>query len=380
MRTLAFAILALMCLATSPRQGEPPATITIRVLLPDGSAAKGVNVGRSTSRPDTPTAEHPCDISTFDGGTDTTDDRGEYHVERKFLFDETSTRPRAVVALSKDRSLMGLGQITVEMANAGEPAVVRLAPVCRVTARVTSTELAGLGRTFAVSHVYVWCGKLRPTGSEGSKDGVHHILLPPGEYSLFAYGTDSGNKNLSITIAPGEREKQVELDVPASRVARLIGKDAPELRAIKAWKNGGPVTLASLKGKVVLLDFWGSWCGPCIGAMPELMELHEKYKDQGLVIIAVHDDSTESIATMDAALVEVKQKFWGGKDLPFLIALDGGGEVPIPGEEETARGLTTAEYGISAFPTQVLIGRDGKVVGRRKRGEPDPVPGLLEKK
>ena len=64
---------------------------------------------------------------------------------------------------------------------------------------------------------------------------------------------------------------------------------APELHhaSIKAWLNSGPVTLQSLNGRVVLLDFWGSECGPCIAAFPKVRELYAAYQDSGLEIIGI---------------------------------------------------------------------------------------------
>jgi thiol-disulfide isomerase/thioredoxin len=203
---------------------------------------------------------------------------------------------------------------------------------------------------------------MRPFGCN-SFDGTHEFMLPPGEYKVTAYASETDTARATITIAPGEKERTVELDMPPSRVAQLIGRPAPELAKINGWKNGGPVTLADLKGKVVLLDFWGHWCGPCVHGMPELMELYDEHKNHGFVVIAVHDDSVESIAEMDEKLAEIRKSIWKGRDLPFLVALDGGGPTPIRGTENTARGATTAAYGITGFPTQVLIGRDGRFAG-----------------
>ncbi len=128
----------------------------------------------------------------------------------------------------------------------------------------------------------------------------------------------------------------------------LLGKPAPELTGIKEWKNGGPVKLSELRGKVVLLDFWGYWCGPCNRIMPNLMELHDTFKDRGLVIIAIHDFSVDSIEEMDAKLGETRKKLWAGRDIPFLLGLDSG--------------ETIADYGIVGWPTTLLIDRDGKVL------------------
>jgi thiol-disulfide isomerase/thioredoxin len=148
-------------------------------------------------------------------------------------------------------------------------------------------------------------------------------------------------------------------DLPPTKVARLLGRPAPELQRITGWKNGGPVRLADLRGKVVVLDFWGHWCGPCLRAMPALMALQDKFADQGLVVIAVHDGSVKSIAEMDERIARARQRQWFGRDLPFLVALDGDG-------------ATTAAYGITTFPTSLLIDREGNVVRRLDVGPSVP--------
>lgn len=147
-------------------------------------------------------------------------------------------------------------------------------------------------------------------------------------------------------------------------VDRVIGKRAPEFQKIKAWKNTDPIRLADLRGKYVLLDFWGYWCGPCVRDIPHLMAIHEAFSERGLVVLGVHDDSVETIDEMDAKLTKVREKIWLGRDLPFPVALDGGGERRIKGTDHTADGATTAAYGITLYPTTVLIGPDGKVIER----------------
>ena len=142
----------------------------------------------------------------------------------------------------------------------------------------------------------------------------------------------------------------------------MIGKPAPEFR-IKEWKNGEPVTFADLRGKVVLVDFWGYWCGGCVRIMPELFKLHDQYKEKGLVIVSVHDNSVASIKEMDNKLAGICEDLWDGRDLPFLVALDGGGKTKIPNTEYEVDGETTAAYGIFAWPTTFLVDQNGIVVG-----------------
>lgn len=69
-------------------------------------------------------------------------------------------------------------------------------------------------------------------------------------------------------------------------LAALIGQKAPDLDT-KDWANGSALTADDLKGKVVLLDFWAIWCGPCIATFPHLREWQEKYSDKGLVIVGM---------------------------------------------------------------------------------------------
>jgi thiol-disulfide isomerase/thioredoxin len=157
----------------------------------------------------------------------------------------------------------------------------------------------------------------------------------------------------------------IQPDLSPDMLARLIGQPAPELQSIKAWENGGPVKLSDLRGKIVLLDFWGYWCAPCIAAMPALMQINDKYKNKGLVIIAVHDDSVQSVEDLNRRLAKVRNESWAGwnrRTLPFLVAIDGGGSKRIKYSSTTVQGATTAAYGIEAWPTTIVIGRDGRII------------------
>lgn len=71
-----------------------------------------------------------------------------------------------------------------------------------------------------------------------------------------------------------------------NQLAALEGEEAPALE-VSDWIGAEPTTLADLRGKVVMLDFWGTWCLPCIAAIPDTRALADKYADQGLVVIGV---------------------------------------------------------------------------------------------
>ena len=193
--------------------------------------------------------------------------------------------------------------------------------------------------------------------------GRFDFVLPPGDFSISIMPYDCYFASHHLRVTPGMRELKLTLNVEPAASAMMIGQPAPELVKIQGWANGDPVTLAELRGKVVVLDFWGWWCGPCLTSMPELMKLHDDYHDKGLVIIGVHDGTADSIEDMNRKLAKgPAKKLWGGRDLPFLIALDGGGRTRMPGSAMTASGATTAAYGVTKFPTTYLIGRDGKLI------------------
>jgi hypothetical protein len=93
--------------------------------------------------------------------------------------------------------------------------------------------------------------------------------------------------------------------------------------------------------------------------MPTLFELHERYAEKGLVIIGVHDDSVADVNELERRLETIRETMWEGKSIPYLVALDGGGEIEVPGIRTPVRGATCAAYGIRSWPTYLLIDKRG---------------------
>jgi len=117
----------------------------------------------------------------------------------------------------------------------------------------------------------------------------------------------------------------------------LEGRPAPSL-SLSQWE-GRATTLADSRGKVIVLDFWATWCGPCIASLPKNIELVKSFKDRGLVFIGVHAAG----GGWDKAPAMVS-----ARGLNYPVALDDGG-------------ATTKAYGVRAFPTYVVIDRSGVV-------------------
>jgi cytochrome c biogenesis protein CcmG/thiol:disulfide interchange protein DsbE len=112
-------------------------------------------------------------------------------------------------------------------------------------------------------------------------------------------------------------------------------QDAP---AINLPTATGQVDLASLKGKVVYLDFWASWCKPCKESFPWMYQMKDTYKDQGLEVLAINLDKDRSLA----------DEFIKDMDVNFVIAFDEAGD-------------TATEYELRGMPSSYMIGRDGKL-------------------
>jgi len=118
------------------------------------------------------------------------------------------------------------------------------------------------------------------------------------------------------------------------------GAPAPEL-SLPGVKD--TISLAGLKGKVVYVDFWASWCGPCKQSFPFMNELQSKYRAQGFEIVAINLDAKRDDA--DKFLAEVPAQ--------FNVAFD-------------AKGESAKRFEVKGMPSSYLIGRDGKVVVAHK--------------
>ncbi|MBC7171538.1 MAG: TlpA family protein disulfide reductase [Polyangiaceae bacterium] len=110
---------------------------------------------------------------------------------------------------------------------------------------------------------------------------------------------------------------------------------APEVSA-EHVQGPDPVDLERLYGRVVVLDFWATWCRPCQRVMPLLERLHQERHDDGLSILGISNEPMQPI-----------RSFLAGRPVSYTVGRDVGG--------------TLRRYGVSGLPTLVIIGRDGKV-------------------
>lgn len=131
---------------------------------------------------------------------------------------------------------------------------------------------------------------------------------------------------------------------------KLLGEPAPEFQMIDQWFPGTRKSLSHLKGKVVFLDFWATWCGPCYEAFPLLRDWHHELSGDGLVILGVTEyyGRANGLPASNAEEIEDLKRFRKSHNLPydFLVASDSSSQLL---------------YAATALPTTVLIDRKGVI-------------------
>ncbi len=159
------------------------------------------------------------------------------------------------------------------------------------------------------------------------------VGLGLGTAIFFGFTHESDGPSGERAASAAERAgSQVAPYLPAP----VEGSPAPDFELIDL--EGNTQRLSDLRGSVVLLNFWATWCSPCEVEMPVLDAAYQRYRDQGLVVLAVNFDETEA---------EVRA-FRDRMDLSFPVVLDPGGQVQ-------------QLYRVRGYPTSFLVDRDGVI-------------------
>ncbi|MBX9791075.1 MAG: TlpA family protein disulfide reductase [Pirellulales bacterium] len=126
-----------------------------------------------------------------------------------------------------------------------------------------------------------------------------------------------------------------------------IGQQAPPL-SIARWLDGQPRSLADLRGQVVVLDFWATWCGPCRASIPMLKQLQEQFAGKPVTFISIHPAERD----VDALAAKISE-FTKSNGWQFVAAIDSG--------RMTEDSVTTNAYAVRGFPETLVIGPDGNI-------------------
>ena len=148
----------------------------------------------------------------------------------------------------------------------------------------------------------------------------------------------------ALNILPQSAEAQVSANTAnllrAARVQVLNQPVTPNDFSLR-FLSGGSAFLSSFKGKIVILNFWATWCPPCRAEMPSMEKLYQLYKDKGFEILAV--DLGESDETVS--------QFIKRGNFTFPVMMDSNNKIGIM-------------YGIESIPTSFILNREGKIIAR----------------
>jgi thiol-disulfide isomerase/thioredoxin len=145
-------------------------------------------------------------------------------------------------------------------------------------------------------------------------------------------------------LAKGADDLLKKVEIQKTLVA---GKPFPDFE--EKDLNGNPLSIHKYKGKVVLVDFWATWCGPCMAELPNVLKAYQKYHDKGLEIVGINLDRDK----------ETLQRFLKKNEMTWAQFFDG----------KVWQGAMPEKYGIIGIPTMYLLDKDGRILARDIQGE-----------
>jgi thiol-disulfide isomerase/thioredoxin len=149
----------------------------------------------------------------------------------------------------------------------------------------------------------------------------------------------------NMLAAPAAAPTEAVAESTFERLPLLAaGVAAPDFTAQSV--DGKPIKLSDFKGKVVILDFWATWCGPCKESMPGLQKIYDEVRDQGVVVVSLNVWDAKD--PFDAWI-----KINSGTTYNFTFAFD-----PLGREKGN---IAASMFNVSGIPTMYIIGRDGKI-------------------
>lgn len=158
----------------------------------------------------------------------------------------------------------------------------------------------------------------------------------------------------------------------AAGIKKTLEKLAPTMAGTPVFaferldKDGNKVSPELLKGKTYLLDFWGSWCGPCRASHPHLKTLYSKYKDKGFEIVAIAQERGKTLDDCKATWLKAIQE-------------DQINWVHLLNQDGIEKQNLVSTFHVNAFPTKILIGADGKIILRITASATDDIDQALKR-
>ncbi len=160
--------------------------------------------------------------------------------------------------------------------------------------------------------------------------------------------------DLCASFAASKDAKRKQIAAALAGQLRLMNLVGNEMKVEGLYLDGTEIDWASYRGKVVLIDFWATWCGPCVGEIPNMTRMYEKYNAAGFEILGYSLDQD----------LDALHKFEEDRKLPWKTASQ---KLSLDSKAKKFVDLSQY-YGITGIPTMILVGKDGKVLSTNARG------------
>lgn len=146
---------------------------------------------------------------------------------------------------------------------------------------------------------------------------------------------------------PAAKDAATMLAAIKKQAEMAVGKVFPDFQ--EKDLEGEPLSISNYKGKIVLVDFWATWCGPCVGELPNVLAAYKKHHGEGFEIVGISlDKDREKLTSFMKEKGMTWKQYFDGKQWQTKLAQD---------------------YGINSIPATYLLDRKGKVIGRDLRGD-----------
>lgn len=332
---------------------RPPADASSSAAAPGGSAAASsgtsgpVASGEPSAAPAQAAAESQEDLYKVPATDDIEalfayidkvqgfipNNEAEYKLHKQKASAAVEAAARKILALEKDPKSAGAQQAAEKLLEA------RLDNIDQATPEQQREILQDYEKTLA--------GRPLTEGDAQTATAAATTLEYQGDRAVAAQAYTDFARIFAASGEPG-LEKRTRRFEGAARRLSLVGKPL-EIQLNRL--NGQPFDWAKYRGKIVLVDFWATWCRPCLAELPNVKRAYEKYHNQGFEVVGISiDDDLDAL-----------NQFLAKEEIPWTTLnepRDSGGETPV-----------SDYYGIMGVPTVFLVGRDGNVISLDARGE-----------